>query len=470
MASEYNVIRRCSIDPSQFGTTIEQFSHATVQSAHSCPSAPASASKIQAFSWLKIINENKEVNLGEPPIEVSKHNLGKILPVSIEKGSNLYNIVAWTICIQKVLKLDPIKAIEIIQTAKLGGKLSQCAEYICAIPAEIQDDVVRQMAFQIRYTAVELLKTQSHYYFHQTTNWKNGRDGLKRSHSAEADQNAQCLQKTVSTLPKEPGSSSAWVIAKDTVQDRLWISQSGRTWAVNSNKLAYWAKNKLNWKRLVGNRLSFCTLIVDSVTMEMISKITAIYVEFCRSNSDRSSVSHFTDFNKVRGDFCARVVKLFATRPDAAKRTFILSRMQKYFPDALPEEKWKQLFKLVDKKTVSQQDVAAVVMNGKSTCDQLIAMSTAVANCGEFKIALEFCRELSILPEESQKLLPKTLGERLEIYAFKSQQNVDSGKRERMRICERCCQLWNVYEALYWSIRSSGLNLSMIEKLDRVLA
>lgn len=511
MASKSNNVSRYFLDPSQFFyNTIEQFAHLTVQSARSSSSSdllplvkktldaqvkepeeskvpskpslekhpftaitisPAStaASKKLGFPWLKIINENTEISLSDPVFAVSKRTLGKIFPIPVDPESNLYKIVAWTIHIQKILDLDPVKAAEIIQTHKLGRKLSQCAEYIGAIPAKMHDGVVGQMAYQIKYTAVELLKSLSHYYFHQTSEWKNGREGLKRSYSDEADKNAQCLQKDVSALPKESGTH-AWVIAKDAVQGRLWISRSGRTWVVNLKHLEQWTKSQLNWEQVLGDRTSFCTLMVNSVAIEIVSKITASYAEFCRMNSDHSSVSHFTDFNKVRGLFCQQMFNLVVKKPDAKDRMSILSCMQKHFQEALPEKKWKQLFTIVDKGTFTHQDFLSVVMSDKSTYDQLIAMALATANCGEFKILLELCRELNFLSEESLKLLPKTLGERLEIYAFRAEHTEETGKRKQIKICEKCRQLWTVFEALYWSVRNSGLNLSAIENLDRVLS
>jgi hypothetical protein len=87
--------------------------------------------------------------------------------------------------------------------------------------------------------------------------------------------------------------------------------------------------------------------------------------------------------------------------------------------------------------------------------------------CGEVKIALDCCRELGSISQENRKHLPKTLGDRLQIFAFFKKNQVR--EIERIDICQKCQDTWLVFEALYWALRESGLNMALTEKLNRAI-
>jgi len=93
-------------------------------------------------------------------------------------------------------------------------------------------------------------------------------------------------------------------------------------------------------------------------------------------------------------------------------------------------------------------------------------MSLSSVFCGEIKIALDICRDLGSLSVEKRKLLPKTMGERLKISAFTTEQERMSRVRRRMEICTKCREMWPILEALYWSVRVSGMDISAIERLS----
>ena len=198
-------------------------------------------------------------------------------------------------------------------------------------------------------------------------------------------------------------------------------------------------------------------------TFEILTYLAEIYVECCRIYKDGDSVSHFTDFNKIRGDFCGLIVKLCSTRPPR-ERKVIVQLLEKHFPTALTERKWSALYKAMDKSQIEQKDILSIVCATKTTPNEAVAMAMATRFDGGPKMSLDCCRELGTLDPKLAAALPATLGERLEISAYPALAD-KSGAKDPIPICAKCHEVWPIAESLYWAIRQSGLNLAALERL-----
>jgi hypothetical protein len=183
-------------------------------------------------------------------------------------------------------------------------------------------------------------------------------------------------------------------------------------------------------------------------------------------------VCSLQNFNKLNGGFNGTLSKLLNNR-SVDQKLSILTRMYNYFPEALSDEKWSELFQLCQKDQISEKSLLSIIMSKKPTIENDLMMLIAQLVCGEVKIALDCCRELSALSSQELESLPPTLRDRLLFLAYESkglnrENLIDLIKKRtlpRKDVCERCNDSWPVFEALYWSLRKSGVDMFILEKL-----
>lgn len=105
---------------------------------------------------------------------------------------------------------------------------------------------------------------------------------------------------------------------------------------------------------------------------------------------------------------------------------------------------------------------------------------------GEQKIVFDCLREMGKLSAAERQTLPHSLRERFSFYTVKPEdtkttQNPSKDYREKpsahhtgrhenqaheLDLYGKCIDLWPTYEALYWGIQHSGLDLEEFEKLE----
>lgn len=407
-----------------------------------------------AASWKALINEEMGDFPDAPELTVLD------LSLAIKEGSNLHKILSWTKYIQKLIKFEDL---ETIQQGQLGKMISQAAACLNQVPPEMRDESFEKISWQVQSTASQVLTRFSAHYF-QHGNWQQGRHGLDGSDVLKpAD--VLALSKATNSIDPEVRGRLTWVLAEDNLRGKTWVVQSGRPWIQTRPNLVAFARAKEHWTRALPD-VSFAKLLVNPITMRILYQITDDYVQTCRMTGDKDSVTHFTNFNKVRGDFNKLLVQLCSTRPNLADREKVIGTMRQFFPNALPKEKWEQVLKVCAKPEIGERDMGEVILAHRVDAQQAVAMALATTFCGEFRLALDFCRELASLTAEELSKLPLTLGERLKIVAFAPDKD---GQMKPMPICLKCHELWPIYEALYSSIFFSGMDFGAIEELSRII-
>jgi len=424
---------------------------------------------ILELSWVKKINTDPFARSLPDPIKALETNFGEILPDHLRqnpmlKSSALFKVAGWLMFTQKVLELKtPHEKMRMIQKFALGKTINQCAQLLNYVRQEMIDEQMARLSIQLIDCAIQVLQTTSQHYFFYTSEWK---EGLKSPKSAE--QSHENLDKALEIM-QENKEKKTCVVAWDTVEKRLMLAKSGRMWAVNPRDIEYWkiAQQKYN-SSLQKESFYFTKMTVDEPTVQMLFQTLFVFSQFCEKNKDIIWPENISNFNKIRGDFVKFLGELHQTRPKVKDRMLILSLLYRNFSKALPYKKWVALFHLFQNDRVSQQELMEIVMEGKCTKEQGMMMLLCHLPCGEVKIALDCCRELSPSSRQNQC----TLGERLQFSAFKADDNINQSTTVKqglspIDICQKCHDLWPVFETLYWSLKTSGIDMSLIENLDK---
>ncbi len=431
--------------------------------------------------WVKKINTSPLGMSLEDPTSALDSVFKELVPLySVQgfkqKNSALQKVIGWIIFAQKMHEIKQTNAkFEIIQKYELGKVLSKCAKLLHSIPqGMINDELIPCIAGQVVISAAQILETMAQYYFFVSS---EGKDSLKPPKSTIGkDLSHPAIYTVLENVLEEKGNNPfAYVAASDSRNNRLMISKSGRMWAINPKEITEWknARERSSYQ-YQKESLFFSSLRMEEITLRILFNNVRIFSQFCEANKDKVWPETITNFNKIRGDFVNTLATMHSTRPKVDDRMHVLSLFYRFFPDALSLKKWNALFHHFREDQVSQKSLMSIVMEGNCTKDQVLMMSLCYLPCGEIKIALDCCRELNIFTKEQVHGLPKTLGERLLFSAFQPIGKYDEKVRAelktqelpRMDICQKCKDLWPVFESLYWSIRKCGIDLSVIEKLD----
>jgi hypothetical protein len=395
------------------------------------------------------------------------------------KNSALQKLIGWIIFTQKMLELShSSEIVGIIQKFSLGKILSQCAELLHYVPQDmITHDLISRIAKELIFSVTQVLETLSHHYFFESSEWK---DGLKNPRSANAsDFPHPALFTVLETILEEKSSirSFVCVAAWDNAKNRLMVAKSGRTWAVNPAEINEWenARKKCSFT-FSKESVFFSWLTMGEMTMRFIFNTVCVFSQFCKVNQDTIVCPEsIANYNKIRGDFVHMLGTLHSTRSKVNDRILILSVVKRFFSNALSNKKWDELFDHFQEDQVTENSLMRIVAGKESTKKQALMMALCYLPCGEVKIALDCCRELGTFSPKQLQSLPKTLGERLLFSAFQPVEDYDEKVRAQLKshqlpgmdICQKCKDLWPVFEALYWSIRECGLDMSVIEKLSQ---
>lgn len=410
-----------------------------------------SIQNITSSGWSAIVSKGRSSSLSETSEQETEE---KGAPLQVRRIST--SISAELDAIDAVLAIrDPQKQTDSICKSLLGASITRCAKAA---------EGSRELSSRVKTQAVRMLQSLAAYYFYHTELWVGARKSILLSDSEKAKRSAVELGSRIAKMTVEDVGSFSWIAARDLATGRLCLSRSGRPWGATRVSMERWEKSKAEWNEVLqGEKLMFGSILWSPATFEILTSLSEIYVECCRIYKDSDAVSHFTDFNKIRGDFCGLIVKLCSTRPPR-ERGVIVQLLEKHFPTALTARKWSALYKVMNKPQIEQRDILSIVCETRTTPNEAVAMSMATLFCGEPKIALDFCRELGTLDPKIAAKLPATLGERLEISAYPALPD-KSGAKDPIPICSKCYQVWPIAESLYWAIRQSGLSLAAIESL-----
>lgn len=436
--------------------------------------------------WVKKMNENSyAAALPDPSYvleSVFKEKLSLYTIHGVKQQNNAFQkIVGWIIFTQKLLKLEnTAEKASMLQKLRIGEIINQCASLLIHVPSEMIDDLGSLLAVQINLTAAQVLETMSMYYFFESVEWKKAIKSL-RTDSPKNDHFPILTQTLNIILDRKKDVINTCVLAWDTFEKRLLLANSGRSWGVFPQNIKNWnATREMCTFSLPNNPLFFTDIAVKQITMQILFRITYVFSQFSDKNHKSiNSPKSINDVNTVRGRFAHLVSDLYNSRPNIEDRITMLSLMHCYFNQALPPEQWNALLHLAEKEDVSELDVMAIVMRGKTTKEQHVAMFLCNYTCGEGKIALECYRALGQLSSKQRQQLPETLGERLLFSAVRAKKEervrgtpIFIGKHEaiqKMEICEKCHDAWHAFEALYWSFQQTGINLHILEKLEKLI-
>lgn len=411
-----------------------------------------SIQSISSSGWSAIVSKGKSSS-SEPP-KKPEDTEEKGAPLSVRRITTSLSEEIESIDAVLAIK-DPEKQYEVICKSRLGASITRCAN----AAAES-----REIGSRVRTQAVRMLKALAAHYFYHTELWIGARKSILLSETEKAKRNGAQLGSRIAKMEVEDVGSFTWIAARDLATGRICLSRSGRPWGATRASLERWEQSKADWEQVLkGENLMFGSIVWSPAAFEILTSLAELYVECCRIYRDSDAISHFTDFNKIRGDFCGLIVKLCSTRPPR-ERGVIIQLLEKHFPTALTARKWSALYKIMNKPQIEQKDILSIVCETKTTPNEAVAMAMAALFCGEPKIALDFCRELGTLDPKVIARLPETLGERLEISAYPALPD-KSGAKEPIPICSKCHQVWPIAESLYWAIRQSGLSLAAIERL-----
>lgn len=354
----------------------------------------------------------------------------------------------WILFIQNTLKLNDHERVELIRKYQLGHVLNLCAQHLI-------DNKDSHLAEQVVNLAIELTSSLIDYSFFRTPKWQEWENCLENSKFTPPRQ----IKETMNTLPPYLRRTNALTFAKDLVLNQLWVAPGGRMWESHGHNSFVWDQVKEAWQNaLPDQNFSFCKAYPSKITLKMLARSLSHYLEFC--NVHHLQIPKFLNANSVRGKFNWQLEGLLSHRK-TEDRVAILDALRLHFPIVLPEENWIQLYALMEKPTVSQEDIGDIIFSHRATQEALRAMSICTITYGEIKIVLESCRNLSFLSPEEKNRLPKTLADRLQFATL-----LQNNDQEQIELCEKCQQMWPACEALYSAIRESGLNLPLLEKLN----
>lgn len=357
------------------------------------------------------------------------------------------NLLGWVIFVQKVMELDDNEKVKMIRQFQLGNVIGQCAELIGK--SKGGDDLKQQVSRQVNQLSFDLINAMTSHYFN--SNSRSG--GLERSDLNDRSQKLQGAVKSFTTLP---GDRFTIVFAKDSGKDSMRIVRSVRMWTDN-DRMVQWSMSKADWrKHFPGQWLQFTPLLVNDVKLEIMFQTMSLYLDHCHKICENDKLPFFFNFTQIKEGFVHELHTLHGARPE--DRQFYLEQVRKSFSAALPADKWVELAKLFERSSITKDQLMKTLGDFQTTPEAAAAMSLAHLPCGEMKIALECCEETGALPLERREALPSTLGARLQFAAF----NPRGAKR--VDICHKCKEIWPAYEALYWAVRESGLNMQQLRK------
>lgn len=443
-----------------------------------CQNLSALLKKSPDLRWVNQINADAQgISLADPSSALktifNEKNPTFVIPQHNGNNSALHKIVGWIIFAQNLFKWeDSPKKVEIIQKYALGKILNQCASVLQQVPKNmITDDLMPNIAGQVILSATQVLETMSYFYFFHSPDSKECLKG-----PIEMDESEPLEPMFFSVLEniaeeKEVDHNKTYVSAWDNTKNRWMFSKSGRLWWIHHVEAESWTQAlKKSRAAFPKNPFFFCKMTMYEVTSQILFNTAQAFSQFCKTN--KIHVCSLQNFNKLNGGFHGTLSKLLNNR-SVDQKLSILTRMYNYFPEALSDEKWSELFQFCQKDQISDKSLLSIIMSKKPTRENDLMMLIAQLVCGEVKIALDCCRELSALSSQELESLPPTLRDRLLFLAYESkglnrENLIDLIKKRtlpRKDVCERCNDSWPVFEAIYWSLRKSGVDMFILEKL-----
>ncbi|HSX38529.1 MAG TPA: hypothetical protein VLE95_06835 [Chlamydiales bacterium] len=370
-----------------------------------------------------------------------------------------YKLLSWLSYIQSNLT-----NFDTIQQEQLGPILNKCVEALNAIKGEAENDpFFNQLKDQLKKSAIGILATASREYINQD-GLAIGRAGLAGSVAKEVRVAREALRQQIPYLSNDrPQNPFTWVIAKEKETERYSIARSGRIWM--PDYLEEVNRKQKDWEDVfASDTFHLAPVSIPPITIDILTAIGAEILAFKEWTGDLDMVSR---------NFAGRVGNIFGIHDQDQKQEYFL-RFKKYFELALTQKKWNDLEAVMGNRKWSHQinlaskdveDILSIISDDDPVTPKAqITMWLATFACGEPKIALEYCRELSLLSTEEKEQLPATLGERLELSSFKS--NRQTGEIDSKVICIKCLHSWVLLESFYWAIRQTGVELGTIEQLD----
>jgi hypothetical protein len=434
--------------------------------------------------WVKKINEDSHAPSLKSPSSALESVFKEKLPIYTIHGVKQENaafqkVVGWIIFTQKLLKLEnTVEKANMIQKFHIGEIINRCVSLLNHLPLEMIDPLAFRLGVEINLVAIQVLETMSMFYFFESMEWKKAVNSLQAD--STKNKHFPLLMRAFEIILDQKDQKKICVSAWDTDTKQFLLARSGRMWGFDPQYLESWTTTRKICKSALANEpLFFTNIVAADITMEILFRITYVFSQFIDKNpTSMIFPKNINDFNTVRGHFAGLLWDLFSTRPNTENRIAILFRLYNVFNKALSPEKWDALLHLAEKETVSKQDILAIVMDGKITKEQTVAMFLSVYSCGELKIVLECCR-LGFLSPTQRRDLPETLGKRLLFFAIRSKEKKQEqgktifiGKHEviQMETCDKCRDIWPALEALYKVLRKTGINLQGLQQLDLLLA
>jgi hypothetical protein len=431
--------------------------------------------------WVKKLSEGPFIDsLSDPATDYEAVFKAKVplYKINGQNNTTLQKVVGWIIFIQKILEIEDIKSkINMIHKYSLGKVINQCASLLYHVPLEMVDDLMPHLAGQINLMATQILETISIGYF-ESLEWQEALQKLMTNATTPSQQPMR--EKTLETiLNYKEASNRTYVTAWDLFKNRLMISMSGRLMALAPENIQKWKTLRHHCKESLPYLPLFFNgaLFLNEITAQILSRIASAFSHFCSTNPDVYWPNNLLVSKTVKGNFVNLLVTLMNIRSDFDNRKTVLSVIHRLLDSALPTEKWNRLFHLIQNDHISEEEMLSIVMDGKATNAQLAAMSVSFWFCGEGKIALDCCVELGSYSRKQLQNLPKTLGARLSFSAVQFREKQDEEKAARigkhqvsyLKICQRCQETWPIFEALYWSLRKTGINMLFLDNLQKVI-
>lgn len=395
---------------------------------------------------------------------------------------NRENLNEWIAFANTVFtKNDTGAKVSIIQELQFGRNLNACAKLLNSIPLNEFDESSMPVADQIVSLSVSMIEEMTRHFFFESKEWKGMLGGL-RYDSKSAPHYPKVKEIVNHIYENEVFSNKTIVTAWDSFEGQLAATVSGRMVAVNKNvinSLIGIRKSCQNIdKKSEFKTVHFPKLVINEFSAKLLINIADQLVEF--GELHQVNPKFLNDQNKIMGDFIHLLFVLHQTRTKALDKKIVMLKFQRLFDKMLPPEIWDDLLNYFQSEKHDQKEFLNIFKNFCPSRTQLVMMSLANLCCGEMKIAIDRCTKLGRLSSEERQNCPETLGERLFFSAHhphirSSKQIAHKGKlvnlnnREfvEMDICQKCHELWPIMEALYRSIKISGLDISEMEKLSK---
>ncbi|MGE5196676.1 MAG: hypothetical protein ACM3JI_05045 [Anaerolineae bacterium] len=432
---------------------------------------------------------------------VEDHSFGRTLdsPVShlalfsvkgqelLAGDSTLKKMVGWIVFTQVLFGIEDVTKKEaMIRDLQLGKILSEIAQILNSIPQDLIDESLSQIAFEINQRSTEMVEVMAQYYFLESEMWKT-RFAAPEVRSQEMPHDPM-LKKILEIILKD-GHDKTLVVARD-FKNRFIFSRSSRMFNLQPKKIQSWKQTQEKCKAYPRSDSTFSC----HFTSEALEKTTVqllLNVAMCFSQSQlvkERDYQYITDFNFIRGRFITYLSRLNKNNPDLSERMSLFSSLHHLFEGALSQEKWEELFELFRSGDLSQETIKRIVMSEYADYTQALTMTLSQLTCGEVKIVLDYCREAGKLSLEERLKLPSTLNEALHFSAVRPLSNsvtsfskndltkriqwkdeIDQREVAYLNLCPKCKNLWPVFEIFYRIVVESGLDISSIEALSKLI-